>query len=286
MKIIVTGAQGQLGYDLVNYFSPHHEVTGIDINECDITNEVALRSCIEEIQPHYIIHPAAYTAVDTAEHEPERAYKVNCEAVGYIAQAARDIGATVIMYSTDYVFDGKKKTPYKETDKTNPINVYGKTKLEGEEKLRSILKEHFILRISWLCGHHGNNFLKTMLRLAEEHKTIRVVADQVGTPTFTRAVTVQTAQLLNSEQYGVYHSTCHGSCTWYDFAQAIFKQAGKTGITVTPVSTAEFPTPAARPQHSILENAALQKIGLDVMPDWKTALKDFFDTMPDEIANA
>ena len=285
-KILVFGAGGQLGRDLCDHLAGTWDVTGLTRQDCDITIPSAVMAAVEGYRPDIVINAAAWTDVDGCEEDGERAFAVNGAACGHLARACRTVGARLIGYSTDYVFDGTKGQPYVESDTPNPLNVYGRSKLAGEE---AMLREHddcLVLRISWLYGAHGKNFVKTMLRLAvkqEEARTssdavepLRVVNDQVGSPTSTAAVVAQTEAVLRAELRGVVHAASHGHCSWYDFAVAVLSGLGR-GVDIEPCSTEEFPRPAKRPAWSVLENERLRKAGLDRMPPWQEALARFLE---------
>lgn len=272
MKILVTGSNGQLGREVARQ-GKAHELILTDVHSLDIGNGSAVRDCFREIKPDAVIHCAAYTNVDSAESDADNAFRVNVIGAQNVAAGCLETGARMAYISTDYVFDGEKKTPYREFDATNPQTVYGRTKWQGEEIVRQILGRHYILRTAWLYGD-GNNFVRTMLKLAEEQKTLRVVNDQLGTPTSTVDLVKAIFRLLGSDSYGTYHATCQGECSWYDFACAIFRLANQN-VTVTPVTSAEFPRPAKRPAHSVLDNYMLRMTVEDPMRHWEAALKEY-----------
>lgn len=281
MKILIIGCNGQLGYDMVLVCKKKgHTVFGIDLPEIDITNRTSVRNTIKKINPDTIINCAAYTAVDECENNQETAYAVNAEGVANIAHAANSINATVVHFSTDYVFDGLKSSPYIESDVTNPQSVYGKSKLEGEKQLLSITDKHFIFRIAWLYGNHGNNFVKTIHNLAlsklKKNQPLKVVNDQFGTPTYTKNICSQILSVIPTDNFGIYHCTNEGECIWFDFASYIAKHL-KLNIEIIPCSTTEFPRPAPRPPYSVLENNHLKSLGLNCMPHWKEAFKAFIE---------
>lgn len=274
MKVLITGANGQLGHDLVNILSDHHQVFGVGRSEMDITDLSQVVNTIHRIRPDVIIHAAAYTRVDAAEYEQEMAYLVNAYGTCNVVAAAQRIGAKIVYISTDYVFDGKRSDPYKEFDRANPCNVYGKSKLAGEEMVKNLSDKHFIVRTSWVFGKHGKNFVKTMLRLAQHQNELSVVNDQIGSPTYTIDLVHFLKDLIETEKYGVYHASNTGFCSWYELAKAIFEVAG-TDIKVNPVETKDFPRPAARPAFSVLDHMAIRLNGFSDLRHWRDALKDF-----------
>lgn len=276
MKILVTGVKGQLGREIIRQGS-EHELVLTDRAKLDITNGSDVRELFRAVKPEAVIHCAAYTNVDGAEADPDGAFKVNVIGSQNIASGCLETGARLVQVSTDYVFDGTASEPYREFDPVNPQSVYGRTKWQGEELVRQILGRHYILRTAWLYGE-GNNFVRTMLRLADEQPFLKVVIDQIGTPTSTVDLTKAIFRLLSSDAYGTYHGTCQGACSWYDFAQEIFRQAGKE-IEVRPVTTAEFPRPAHRPAHSVLDNYMLRMTVGDPMRSWQEALQEYLKLM-------
>ena len=272
MKILVTGANGQLGREVARQ-GTGHELILTDYEKLDITDSTAVASFMREIKADAVIHCAAYTNVDGAEDDADGAFRVNVVGAQNMAAACLETGARMVYVSTDYVFDGQSKSPYREFDATNPQSVYGVTKWKGEQIVKEILGRHYILRTAWLYGD-GNNFVKTMLRLAATNDTLRVVHDQIGTPTSTAELTKAIFKLLASDAYGTYHGTCQGQCSWYDFACEIFRQAGKD-VKVIPVTTDEFPRPAKRPAHSVLDNYMLRLTVGDPMSTWQEALQEY-----------
>jgi dTDP-4-dehydrorhamnose reductase len=281
MKILIIGCNGQLGRDMMRAGSNRNfDTHGVDFPAVDITNAQSVRDAVSQARPDVIINCAAYTAVDACEKDVEKAYAINSDGVRHLAIAAKQVGAQCVHISTDYVFDGTKKGPYVETDATNPLSVYGKSKLAGEQELIKTYDRHFIVRIAWLYGTRGNNFLKTIRSLAEKRmatkEPLKVVNDQVGTPTYTMHVCNQILSLINTDHFGLFHSTNEGQCSWFDFAQAIVKAYGLP-VDVTPCTTAEFPRPAPRPANSVLENERLKKLGLNIMPQWETGLEEYME---------
>ena len=272
--VLVTGARGQLGSDLVSSLAEEYDVVPADITEFDIADLEATLRYVRHVRPHVLIHCAAFTAVDACEAEQVRAYLVNALGTRNVAVAARKADAQLVYYSTDYVFDGDKSGPYCEHDQPNPLTVYGKSKLMGETFVAQQVHAHFILRIAWLYGHSGPNFVKTVLRLARTDRELRVVHDQFGTPTWTVDVARQLRQLLETEAFGTYHATAQGSCSWFEFAKAVLGEAG-LDVPVVPVTTEQFPRPAPRPKNSVLDNLLLRIQGLDRMPPWRDSLSQF-----------
>lgn len=276
MRVLVTGVNGQLGHDVMKLLAnTNHQAFGYDREDMDITDEQSVQKEVDKVQPDVIIHCAAYTAVDKAETDEETAYKVNALGTKYLAEAAKKHNAKMIYVSTDYVFDGSANEPYEVDHPTNPIGAYGKTKLAGENFLKRVLDKHFIVRTAWVFGANGNNFVKTMLRLGKERGEVGVVADQVGTPTYTPDLAKFLIELMESDKYGTYHATNSGICSWYEFAVEIFKQAGMENVKVNPLTTDQYPTPAKRPKYSVLSKAMIEQNGFSPLPDWKDALKRY-----------
>lgn len=275
MKVLVTGAHGQLGRELTALLSE----CGISFyaasrNDMDITSMEAVRKKLREVNPTVIIHAAAYTNVDQAEADEDLAYSINAYGSRHVAIAAREIGASLCYISTDYVFNGQGLKPYNEYDRPEPIGVYGQSKFAGEELVKSLCDKYFIVRTSWVFGQYGNNFVKTMLRLSEEKKEIGVVTDQIGSPTYTADLARFLLSLIQTEKYGIYHASNTGSCSWYEFAQAIFELTNKDTI-VRPVTTEQFPRPAKRPSYSVLNHVAIRANGFKELPHWRDALHSF-----------
>lgn len=280
MKVLVTGSKGQLGYEVIKELcSRGHEAFGFDLPELDITDEVAVRAVFDRVKPDAVIHCAAWTAVDAAEESGNiaKVFAVNEGGTRNLAAACKRTGAKLLYLSTDYVFDGQGSAPWG-ADETRfaPLNEYGKSKLAGENAVRELLQAYFIVRIAWVFGKNGNNFVKTMLRLSESHDTLRVVCDQVGTPTYTPDLARLLVDMIETDKYGVYHATNEGGfLSWYDFASAIMQEAGKH-TKVIPVTTAEYGlSKASRPFNSRLDKSKLKENGFEPLPDWRDALKRY-----------
>ncbi len=275
MKVLVTGANGQLGYDIIKLLdSEGIEFWGTDRESLDITNEEQVTRVINDYYPDVIIHCAAYTAVDKAEEEKELCYSVNVLGTKYLVEACKKIDAKMFYISTDYVFDGEGDKPFDVLDQPNPINYYGKTKYEGELEVQKLLEKYFIVRISWVFGSNGNNFVKTMLRLAKEKDEISVVADQIGSPTYTHDLVKLLVEMIQTDKYGIYHATNEGYCSWYEFACEIFKQAG-IDVKVNPIKTEDYPTRARRPKNSRLEKNIGVVNNFSQLRCYKRAIKEF-----------
>lgn len=284
MKILLFGGEGQLGTRLKNCLLPLGQIRAPDRIEVDLSRVTDLRDFIHSERPELIVNAAAYTAVDQAESEEELAMRVNADAPAVMAQVARQCGALLVHYSTDYVFDGNARVSYDETAPTTPINAYGRSKLAGENAVRSSGAANLILRTAWLYSNRGRNFLNTMLKLGIERKHLRVVNDQTGAPTYADLVANATAQIIprmydetnavRAELSGTYHITCQGSATWYDFARRIFALVDmEREITVEPITTANYPTPARRPAYSVLSCEKLARVFGLRLPPWQEALR-------------
>ena len=277
MRILVTGAHGMLGTALVPVLEKHHQVWGLGSQDCDIRDARAISAALRARRPQLVVHLAAYTDVDGCEANPQIAEETNSVGTRNIASACAEMGAAMLYLSTDYVFDGLKTGAYCEDDLPNPLSVYGRTKLMGEQQVRAILKRYCIVRTSWLYGPNSGNFVTTILELARRQKVLRVVNDQQGSPTFTRHLSLKIAELLDRQACGVYHITGSGACSWFEFARAIVDLWPLEGVQVLPISTAESGRPAPRPANSMLENRALQQARLDLLPHWKVALAEYID---------
>lgn len=284
MKYLITGANGQLGRALNQQLAGNEEVTVINtgrhgnqqILELDITNQESVNRLVEQEKPDVIINCAAHTGVDLCESQEEQAFAINALGPKYLGMAAEHIGAKMVQVSTDYVFDGKKEKPYVETDRPNPQCVYGITKLAGEEQAAKVCSRLFIVRTAWVYGD-GENFVRTMLRLAKDHDQFTVVNDQFGSPTSALELARMILFLVKTEGYGIYHGTCEGSTNWYRFAIEIFRQAGIRGLNIRPVPCSEYPQKAKRPAYSVLENHRLNTETVYRMKPWKEALAEYME---------
>ena len=288
MRVLVTGINGQLGYDVVKELqNRNHTPIGVDREDMDLTSPEQIKECIQNVKPEVIIHCAAYTAVDAAEDNEELCRRVNALAVKDIAECAKELDIPMVYISTDYVFNGKKgietedkmsnKDNYKEcleNDNTNPVNLYGKTKLEGELYVRELLEKYYIVRISWVFGENGNNFIDTMLRLSKDRSELNVIDDQIGSPTYTKDLAPLLVDMIETDKYGTYHATNDGFCSWYEFAREIFNIAN-IDITVNPIPTSQYPTRAARPINSKMSKQKLIDNGFSKLRSWNDALKDY-----------
>ena len=276
MKVLVTGAKGQLGTDLMNELARQGlEGIGVDVEEMDITDADACRRVISQAKADAVIHCAAYTAVDAAEDQVELCRKINGEGTRNVAVACREAGVKLMYISTDYVFDGKGTRPWEPDDKRAPLNVYGQTKYEGEIAIEELVDRYFIVRIAWVFGVAGKNFIKTMLRLGREKGAVSVVDDQVGSPTYTYDLARLLTDMIQTDRYGCYHATNEGGCSWYEFAREIFRQAGMDEVKVTPVSSEAFAAKAKRPANSRMSKEKLTENGFKRLPDWQDALRRF-----------
>ena len=273
--ILVTGVNGQLGFDVVKELNKRNiECLGIGKADLDVTDSTAVDNYISNLKPECVIHCAAYTAVDKAEDEEEICSKVNVYGTENIAKACKKVNAKMIYTSTDYVFDGDGENPFEVDGNIKPTSVYGKTKHEGELKVKEILDKYFIVRISWVFGVNGNNFIKTMLRLGKEKESLNVVCDQIGSPTYTFDLAPLLCDMAVSEKYGVYHATNEGFCSWAEFATEIMKKSN-LNCKINPVPTSEYPTKAVRPFNSRLSKNSLVDGGFNVLPSWENALDRF-----------
>ena len=278
VRIIVTGVKGQLGYDCLRRLSEDGftNVLGIDIDDLDITDETAVNELILKEKPKIVIHNAAWTAVDKAEQFEEQVYKVNALGPKYIAEACKKVDAKMVYISTDYVFNGKGENFFEVNDKKDGLSIYGKTKSQGEDFVKSSLDKYFIVRISWVFGINGNNFIKTMLKLADSGKTeLNIVCDQIGSPTYTYDLAKLLVEMIKTDKYGVYHATNEGVCSWAEFASYIFKTA-KRNVKVNPITTEEYkklvPSQADRPLNSRMSKTSLDEAGFSRLPSWKDAV--------------
>ncbi len=280
MKVLVTGVKGQLGYDVIKELNKRgHEAIGVDVDEMDITDKEQVAKVLQSIRPDAVVHCAAWTAVNAAEDEVnrEKVYNVNANGTRYIAEQCKQFDCKMLYLSTDYVFDGRGETPWQaDCEDFKPLNVYGKSKLDGEIAVRERLEKYFIVRIAWVFGKNGNNFIKTMLRLGKDHDSLRVVDDQIGTPTYTFDLARLLVDMIETEKYGVYHATNEGGyISWADFAKEIFTQAG-CATQVIPVTTEEYGvSKAVRPHNSRLDKSKLMQNGFEPLPTWQDALKRY-----------
>lgn len=286
-KILLTGVNGQVGHALLPSLLSTHQVVALSRHELDLTNTDAIRRIVQEIKPDLIINPAAYTAVDKAESESDLANAINAIAPRVLAEEASKLGAALIHFSTDYVYDGSKITPYVETDDVNPISVYGATKLAGEEAIRAVGLPHLILRTSWVYGAYGKNFLKTIVRLAKERDKLSIIADQVGAPTSSHSIAAAVCELVakwqcdQEAEAGTYHFTNTGNTSWHGFASEIVRDYGRVNThpklnveaeNISKITTAEYPTAAPRPANSRLDNSKLKQIFGVQLPTWQDGL--------------
>jgi len=273
MKILVTGAKGMLGQDLCPILEDMEFVDNVvetDIDILDITNEMQVRKFIKQERPDIVIHCAAYTNVDNAETEADIAEKINVQGTKNVAKACKSVDATIVLISTDYVFDGTKGKKYLPSDKPNPLNIYGKTKFEAEKAVQNLCDKYYIVRTSWLYGHHGKNFVETMINLANSGKDLKVIDNQIGSPTWTVQLSEALCELLEEQpEYGIYHICGSGETSWYGFAKEIFKLTG-LNPNIAPCTDKEYKTPANRPEYSVMEN-------FGVCDNWKKALKSYIE---------
>lgn len=275
LKVLVTGSKGQLGQEVCQVLTgAGHHVKGLSRLELDVTDAAAVQSVVNSYQPDVVIHAAAYTDVNRAEKEPEKAFLVNATGTRNVALAVKEIGAKMVYISTDYVFDGTSQYPIREEETPNPLSVYGESKLRGEDHVREILSEHFIIRTSWLYGRYGNNFVKKILEAGEQDQTVTVVNDQFGSPTYTGDLADAIAKLMMTDQFGLYHLSNSGSCSWYEFTKEIFHLAGKN-VSVKPCKTEDFNSPATRPAYSIMDHGRWKENGFAEVRHWREALEEF-----------
>ncbi|MFE3977183.1 MULTISPECIES: dTDP-4-dehydrorhamnose reductase [unclassified Peribacillus] len=283
MKVLVTGFSGQLGYDVVKEGNSRGlEMYGTSSRILDITNKQSVSQYITELKPNVIIHCAAFTAVDKAEDDKDSCYDVNVNGTKYLAEAAKLIGAKFVYISTDYVFDGQGNEPFTENDIPKPVSYYGFTKYEGENIVQSILENWFIVRISWVFGVNGNNFIKTMLRLSDTMEELKIVGDQFGSPTYTFDLSRLLLDMIQTDSYGIYHASNEEFCTWAEFAQEIFKLANKN-VKVNSITTEEYPTRAVRPKNSRMSKQKLIDNGFFTLPTWKDALGRYLAELTQEV---
>ena len=281
MKVLVTGAKGLLGRDVMDALRKRgHEAVGVDIQELDITDQAAVMAYFKEEKPDAVIHCAAWTAVDAAEEEDNRPVcrRINADGTRYVAEACREIGARMLYLSTDYVFDGQGTRPWEPDDPVSvPLNFYGLTKYEGEQAIVENINNYFIVRIAWVFGVNGRNFVRTMVNLGKTHDRLTVVSDQIGTPTFTYDLARLLVDMIETDRYGYYHATNEGGyISWYDFACEIFRQTGQK-VEVVPVTSAEYGAQAVRPFNSRMDKTRLRERGFVPLPDWKDALHRYLE---------
>lgn len=275
MRVLVTGVKGQLGHDVMNELAKRgYEGVGVDVEEMDITDASAVESVMRASQVDKVVHCAAWTAVDAAEDQVDICRKVNALGTENIARMCKELDIPMIYLSTDYVFDGEGTRPWEPDDERQPLNVYGQTKYEGELAVEKYLDKYFIVRIAWVFGVNGKNFIKTMLKLSENHDTLTVVDDQIGSPTYTFDLARLLVDMLETEKYGRYHATNEGLCSWFQFAQEIFRQAGRA-VKVIPVSSEEYPAKAKRPHNSRMNKDKLEEMGFERLPSWQDALSRY-----------
>ena len=288
LRILIAGRDGQVGWELARSMTGFGSVTAVSRAEMDLASDDSIRAVVRAVKPHLIVNAAAYTAVDKAESEPELARRINADAVATLAAEAKALGAAIIHYSTDYVFDGQKTAPYIEEDATNPLGVYGRTKLAGEQALANAGIPYLVLRTSWVYGTRGKNFLLTILRLAAEKPELRIVADQFGAPTWSRDIASATATMAErwigsgaADRSGIYHLTAAGETSWHGFATEALRLQNKKPARLIPIPTSEYPTPAARPKNSRLDCRKLQNVFGVKLPDWSDSLdkviRELFD---------
>lgn len=274
MKILVTGYKGQLGYDVVNEArSRGIEAVGVDVDEMDITDSKQVDTIIKLGDYDAIVHCAAWTAVDKAEEMPDACYRVNVEGTQNIANVCKELNIPLMYFSTDYVFNGEGERPWQEYDERHPLNIYGDSKYKGELAVES-LEKHFIIRIAWVFGVNGKNFVKTMLRLGKENGEVKVVNDQIGSPTYTYDLAKLVVDMIQTNKYGIYHATNEGLCSWYEFACEIFKQANMN-VDVIPVDSKHYITKAKRPSNSRMSKTELDAKGFNRLPTWQDALQRY-----------
>lgn len=277
MKVVITGAGGQLGHDLQAAFGDD-DVVALRRGQLDVTREAEVLAAVRHHRPDLVVHAAAFTKVDACESQPETAWATNTIATWWLARACREVDSAMVYVSTDYVFDGTLGRPYTEFDQVNPRSMYGRSKEAGEQLVRQTLDRHYIVRTSWVHGVHGGNFAKTMLRLGRERGAVDVVDDQCGSPTFTADLAPQIRRLAGSDFHGTFHLTNSGHCTWFEFARAIFDHTGMD-VELGPIDTASFAAPAPRPAYSVLDNLMARQVGLPDMPPWQGSLKVFLDAI-------
>ena len=280
MKVLVTGVKGQLGHDVMNELALRGiEGFGVDVEEMDITDRTACETVISQEKPDAVIHCAAYTAVDAAEDNLELCRKINAEGTRNIARVCKAMDIKMMYISTDYVFNGGGERPWEPDDHREPLNVYGLTKYEGEIAVEQNVQKYFIVRIAWVFGVNGKNFIKTMLRLGKEKGAVSVVDDQIGSPTYTYDLARLLVDMIQTDKYGRYHATNEGLCSWYEFACEIFRQAGMDEVKVTAVDSDGFPAKAKRPSNSRMSKEKLTENGFERLPSWQNALERYLKAL-------
>lgn len=279
MRVLVTGSEGQLGYDVIKLLEMGNiACKGVDKKDFDLLDEAAVKAFVKEYKPDVVVHCAAYTAVDNAEDEKEVCHAVNAVGTKFIAEACRLNDAKMMYISTDYVFPGNGSDPYEVSDITGPSNYYGLSKWQGEEAVRNTLDGHFILRISWVFGKNGHNFVKTMLKLSETRTELGVVADQIGSPSYTVDLAELILEMIKTDKFGTYHASNEGYCSWYDFACEIFSLSEKS-VKVNPIGSDEFPSKVKRPLNSRLSKESLDRAGFKRLPRWENALSRYIEEL-------
>ncbi len=278
-RLIVTGAGGMLGADVTRQFSSDFKVTGLTRQDLDITDKKAVRQVFKHYRPEIVINCAAFTRVDDCESMKETAFSVNAEGPGILASACRDSGALLVHISTDYVFDGSKKSPWKEDEPKAPLNIYGESKLQGEKRVEARCDNYLIIRTSWLFGLNGPNFIATMLNLSKKRDELSVVNDQEGSPTSTRDLAWGIKMLVMHDLRGVFHCCNSGSCTWFDLCRFVFEKRGIKGVTLKPVPSESFPRPAARPEYSVLDTSRFKKFTGRKMRPWQQAVSEYLSDL-------
>jgi len=282
MKLVIIGANGQLGTDLREVLSSEHEVIGLNHSDIEITNADSVKNALSSLKPDLVLNTAAYHIVPEAERFPDRAFHINGTGTLHLANVCQDLNIRLVQYSTDYVFDGKKQKPYTEDDCPNPLNVYANTKLSGEYFALNYSDKSYVIRVSGIygkvpCRAKGGNFITTMLKLAKEKPEVRVVSDEILTPTPTVHIAKNTAVLIKTEAFGLYHMSCEGEVSWYEFARVIWETL-QLETPLYPASVKDFPLVVKRPFYSVLENRNLNSLGINEMPGWKEALRNFLET--------
>ncbi len=279
MKVVITGAGGMLGQALQKQLSEKYEIIALSREKLDITNYSAVKECLTAYRPEVVINAAAFTNVDGCESEQDTAFLVNAVGPRNLAIVCNEMNASLVQVSTDYVFDGKGTQPYGEFDKTGPVSVYGKSKLAGEELVKTLMNKYFIVRTAWLFGEGGHNFVRTIFRLAAERDYLTIVDDQLGVPTYTQDLAWAIGQLISTNYFGIYHITNSDACSWYEFAKEILEQAGISNTAVKPIKSDELNRPAPRPSFSVLDNRVWRLAGFQELRSYKEALKGYLNNL-------